>query len=899
MIRFIWQNWWRRKERLLLMFVGALIISVGLTYLVGLAEINKATVVDELQKRWVASYDIVVRPEGSRSITEEEGLLDPNYLSGIKGGISFEQYEKIKQIPNVEVAAPIAVIGYVDSAVKVGHFAHKEPGVYRHKVDEIIKAGLKEEVYTDSSYIYVFEDIEPGFDIYFTKNLLLAGIDPEQEAKLVGLDQAIIPVGGSRYLSDSDSSFKTVSTDFGFETIHYEIPVIVNPYSYTSQRMVHTFEKLDIELNERTEEEIEEKGGYDYLDTIPGKVVESYTITDQEAHKQILDIVSKIDFETGEPLDAEYLSELTGALPVSNIFHEPPGSLQYEPVESPYPDRWPYAYQLQKYSYLTSSGTPRESFREPSVFSQTGDLESFQTIGLQWIGFYDPGKLQISLDPTNELPMETYRPANADLVLDPNNEPLNPPIALEPTNYSIRISTDNFLAHPPTLLTTLEAAEMITGEKPISAIRIKVAGVNDLSEESQERLEEVAKAIEEETGLMTDITLGSSPQPTIVHVPEINEIDELGWISQPWIKQGIAINIFRETKLGFSGLIVSIVAVAVIYVWSSSLVSLLSRRREFSLLAAIGWQPNNLSKLFFTEAMIIGSFVALFSWLVLATVHVASDSSIDPVRFLATGFFGFAIYMLGAIFPALAVRKILPYETLRIGEISKAGKRIVPTRGVFSMVINSFFSKWKRNLLSILTIALPAGMLSVFLYITIRLQGVLYITLLGQFITFEVGPVHYITVIVAFIIAILTTLEITWQNVSERQEEIALLKAIGWRNRNIRFLIWFEGLLSGLFAAIVGFGVAIAILFNLYNDYPMEELPYIIAVGIIPLVIGVLGTILPAERAARILPNQAISGYYTNRRTTERVVRIILIVFTIGLIGTFIYLMFQLLPLFN
>lgn len=309
MIRFIWQNWWRRKERLLLMFVGALIISVGLTYLVGLAEINKATVVDELQKRWVASYDIVVRPEGSRSITEEEGLLDPNYLSGIKGGISFEQYEKIKQIPNVEVAAPIAVIGYVDSAVKVGHFAHKEPGVYRHKVDEIIKAGLKEEVYTDSSYIYVFEDIEPGFDIYFTKNLLLAGIDPEQEAKLVGLDQAIIPVGGSRYLSDSDSSFKTVSTDFGFETIHYEIPVIVNPYSYTSQRMVHTFEKLDIELNERTEEEIEEKGGYDYLDTIPGKVVESYTITDQEAHKQILDIVSKIDFETGEPLDAEYLSE--------------------------------------------------------------------------------------------------------------------------------------------------------------------------------------------------------------------------------------------------------------------------------------------------------------------------------------------------------------------------------------------------------------------------------------------------------------------------------------------------------------------------------------------------------------------------------------------------------------
>ena len=77
MIRFIWQNWWRRKERFILLIVGAFIVSAGLTYLIGLSETNKGTIVDTLQKRWSASYDIVVRPEGTRSVTEEENCWSP------------------------------------------------------------------------------------------------------------------------------------------------------------------------------------------------------------------------------------------------------------------------------------------------------------------------------------------------------------------------------------------------------------------------------------------------------------------------------------------------------------------------------------------------------------------------------------------------------------------------------------------------------------------------------------------------------------------------------------------------------------------------------------------------------------------------------------------------------
>ena len=50
-----------------------------------------------------------------------------------------------------------------------------------------------------------------------------------------------------------------------------------------------------------------------------------------------------------------------------------------------------------------------------------------------WIGFYDAGNLAISKDPASELPMETYRPATAEFVMDSEGNPVNPPKLLKPT----------------------------------------------------------------------------------------------------------------------------------------------------------------------------------------------------------------------------------------------------------------------------------------------------------------------------------------------------------------------------------------------------------------------------------------------------------------------------------
>lgn len=60
------------------------------------------------------AYDILVRPKGSvLPLERKDGLVRNNYLSGHFGGITLEQYQQISSFPGVDIAAPIANVGFV------------------------------------------------------------------------------------------------------------------------------------------------------------------------------------------------------------------------------------------------------------------------------------------------------------------------------------------------------------------------------------------------------------------------------------------------------------------------------------------------------------------------------------------------------------------------------------------------------------------------------------------------------------------------------------------------------------------------------------------------------------------------------------------------------------------
>ncbi|CCQ97254.1 conserved membrane hypothetical protein [[Clostridium] ultunense Esp] len=439
------------------------------------------------------------------------------------------------------------------------------------------------------------------------------------------------------------------------------------------------------------------------------------------------------------------------------------------------------------------------------------------------------------------------------LVLDAEGKPVNPPEWVKPVDDPLGLLTG-----PPTLLTTLDAAGLIMGEEPISSIRIKVKGVDSLNEESQRKLERVARDIEGKTGLIADITLGSSPQPTLVFVPKNGNAPALGWMEQLWVRIGAAIAIFHETKLGFSGIIAVVLLVAILYVLATHLVSVLARRKELAVLLAVGWRPTQLFKMVFMESVLLGSFVALISWAIVGLSILQSGTSISWLRFFLVGFLGFLVYLFGAVWGVILIAKISPYEAIRSGEMRPHARRIVRAHHLMGMAFNHLWERFTRSLLSILSMAIPTTLLVFFLFVTAHLQGILYTTWLGQYIAVEIGPAHYIAMFFALIISVMTTAEIMWQNVSERKPEIALLKAIRWRDSSIRILVLMEGGLIGLVAGVIGVGLGLLFIGWMYRQFPWENFLLLLSTALVPLVVGFIGSFFPAEIAVKNDPSQGM-----------------------------------------
>ncbi len=100
-------------------------------------------------------------------------------------------------------------------------------------------------------------------------------------------------------------------------------------------------------------------------------------------------------------------------------------------------------------------------------------------------------------------------------------------------------------------------------------------------------------------------------------------------------------------------------------------------------------------------------------------------------------------------------------------------------------------------------------------------------------------------------------------SVTQRTSEIGLLKALGATARSIRNLFLTEAAMLSLSGAFIGvlFGEAgAAVLRELYPSFPAYPPPWAVLAGIgTALVTGVLFGVMPANRAARLDPVQALS----------------------------------------
>jgi len=110
----VWSQIRRRGGRSVALLLAILIAAGGFTVLTASSAASRLQTVGTVNAHALPAYDVLVRPKGARSALEKsQGLVQPGFLTGIYGGITLDQWAKIKALPGIDVAAPVAMVGYV------------------------------------------------------------------------------------------------------------------------------------------------------------------------------------------------------------------------------------------------------------------------------------------------------------------------------------------------------------------------------------------------------------------------------------------------------------------------------------------------------------------------------------------------------------------------------------------------------------------------------------------------------------------------------------------------------------------------------------------------------------------------------------------------------------------
>ncbi len=867
------------------------------------------------------TYDILVRaPENVSEIEKEYGLVEANHLNGTAGGITVQQVEQIKAIPDVEVAAPIAVLGYMDRGYTGVTIMDPLPaGIYRISGSVgIVEGGqytttaqlasyyamhLGEKL-TDNNYTGSWDEfvrlrlaitmmgadpIEEGFEIRLPKTgdrMLIAAIDPEQEARLVHLDDMLV---SGKYLPQDPPL--TIYHGYLY------IPVLFNIHDYIQQTISVQLERLDFDLDASRNyaQQLQTIPDQAALDAIERQALYNLDMTLQRIWQKT---TTQLQVEQGQVVGVHESNASTfGTLYA-------PTAVQYREMED-VPAGLPE-------DMLVLEAIPRSltAENENDLWDQLGTQEqrewaaigswqvepevTYRTLSPRFeydliFNPYAEGNGQFEIDTStalggsslNQVPLETYLPPSAVLKYDENGQALENPVTLTPT-----LNNEGYLVSPPDLLISLTSAQQlleygcvdvvtdetsVSGFKPISvpcdagddiisAIRVRVGGITEMGADAQARIEQVADEIVRQTGLHVDVMVGSSPQPVLVHIPGYQGVEGRGYIEEYWVKKNVNTLIQSGMNLADSLLFAAMLAAGALLLFNLNTFLMLGRVSEVALYNALGWRRSAIIKRLLGQVLPVGLLsILLAALLSLVLIHMLSLELVVG-QFLLVLLLELAAFMLSALLPAWKISAASPVQYLQKGEAAPrrayAGKMNMHT-----IAVNNIKRKPARSLTIVFSMLLTSGLLTVISLVQSGLQGQLYGTLLGRWVHSSIQPYHRLMGWGALVISAANIFLSTRVNVNERKDEIGLLSALGWRRTDIAHLFCREQVGTSLLGALAGLLVGGTVFVALYQNVAFAALPWaqVLLLGIVvPLVLSYLAAFIPAYRGAGLLPLDAL-----------------------------------------
>ena len=455
------------------------------------------------------------------------------------------------------------------------------------------------------------------------------------------------------------------------------------------------------------------------------------------------------------------------------------------------------------------------------------------------VGAFDPYKLS-GFSAVSAVPLETYLPPAANGA-DERSRRLLGGQPFEPDS-----NPAGYLATPPLLLTTLTGFPgLASSPAPLSAIRVRVAGVTGPDELSLERVRSVAQLISARTGLDVDVTLGSSPAPQTVALPAGSFGRPELSLREHWSKKGVATFILKAIDHKSAFLFGLILIVCFLFLANGVSAAVRDRRRELAILATLGWPRRRLAFLIVTEAGVIaaaaGCVSAVLAWPLAHLVGVQLTAGHAAVAVpLAIG-----VALAAGAVPAWLAARARPAASLRPA-VRPPRRRAWPGRSVLTMALTNVSRVSGRTVLAAAALATGVAAATIMVIITTSFHGSMTGTLLGEAVSLQVRGVDLVAVVATLALGLAAVADVLYLNVRERADEFAVLRSSGWPVAALARLVVFEGTALGLLGALPGAALGIAGSAFFAQQIPPGLAPLLLVVVLAATILSAVAALVPA-----------------------------------------------------
>jgi putative ABC transport system permease protein len=810
-------------------------------------------------------------------VESETGTVAPDFLSGIYGGITMAQWHKIQQIPGVQVGAPIAMVGYAQLNAEVfvpvpaAALAGSGRELYRISTTWVSDSGASR-ITQPPAYLYVTplpltrpngefvtdgtgpgcptgvfpspgtnpfgtaaqsyalcwsrvnqDDMPPppgglpgpaaGYFVTWTIPVLIAAIDPAAEAKLDGLNKALVSGG---YLTENEGARSPT------------LPVLASSASGMNDYAQTTLQQLAApsampDMNDAWESA---------QASAPGRPVATVRTTAQQAYDGVLN---------GPP--QTYEGNAAGTL-VNGYWSLGPvdyrrgaaGALTPGQVVNP-PSVW-----------YTGSLTRVAMDDEDSQYRTVTSHVTGQTFGtlIKVAGVFDPARIR-AFDPLSQVPLGDYQPVAVAPANAASSRVLHGGDLLPSENLG------GLVSQPVNLITTLSALPALENSPaysgvpaadPISVIRVKVAGVTGPDALSRERISVVAQQIAQRTGLDVDIVAGSSPSPVTIEVPAGKFGQPPLTLSENWVKEDVAVAILKAVDKTSVALYILILVVCVLFVGNAATAAVRGRRRELGVLAAVGWRRSRLFATVLGELAGIGLAAGLLAAAISVPISAALGLDASPGWALLAVPVAIVVAVVAGLAPAWAAARADPVSSVRPPVL--AARRAHQPGGITALAALNVTRTPGRTAIGVVSLAVGIAALTLLTAVTVAFRGVVVGSLLGDAVAVQVRSVDYIAAGATVALGVLAVADVVFLNITERAAELATISSFGWRDTALARLVITEGAIIGVAGSLAGAGLGLGAAAWFAGQLPARLLAIAAVAAAAGILITATAALLPA-----------------------------------------------------